>query len=58
MTMVMGYLPWLEQLKMQGLDKWWYVTGVGRVQVRLELQKMVYFTHPYIMAVRKTGECH
>ena len=59
--MVMGYLPRLEQLKMQGLDKWWYVTGVGRVQVRLDLQKMVYFAHPdggsFIMAVSKTGEC-
>ena len=37
MTMIMGYLPRLEQLKMQGLDKWWYVIGVGRVQVRLDL---------------------
>ena len=36
MIMVMGYLPWLEQLTMQGLDKWWYATGVGRVQVRLD----------------------
>ena len=46
MTMVMGYLPRLQQLQMQGLDKWWYVTGVGRVQVSLEnQQKMVYFTH-------------
>ena len=46
MTMVMEYLPWLEQLKMQGLDKWWYVTGVGRVQMSLEKPKMLYFIHP------------
>ena len=47
---------------MQGLDKWWYVTGVDRVQVSLDLSKMVYFAHPktlepYILAVSKTGEC-
>ena len=57
----MGYLPRLEQLKMQGLDKWWYVTGVGRVQVSLDLQKMFYFTYEAgrscIMAISETGEC-
>ena len=36
MTIIMGYMPRLEQLNMQGLDKWWYVTGVGRVQVSLD----------------------
>ena len=59
--MVMEYLPWLEQLKMQGLDKWWYVIGVARVQVSLDLPKMVYFTHPagepYTVAVSEKGEC-
>ena len=46
MTMIMWFLPRLEQLKMQGLDKWWYVIGVGRVQVSLETQKMVYIAPP------------
>ena len=31
MTMVMAYLPRLEQLRMQGLDTWWYNKGVKRV---------------------------
>ena len=59
MTMVMRCLPLLEQLKMQGLDKWQYVTGVSRVQVRLEMQKMCYFNYPgelFIVAVSKTDE--
>lgn len=36
MSTVMGYLPQIEQLNMQSLDKWWYDTGVGRVQVYLK----------------------
>lgn len=32
MTIIMGYLPQLEQLKLHGLDTWWYDIGVGRVQ--------------------------
>ena len=28
MTMIMGYLPRIEQLSLQGLDTWWYDKGV------------------------------
>ena len=32
MTMIMGYLPQIEQVWLQGLDTWWYDKGVKRVQ--------------------------
>ena len=54
MTMIMGYLPQIEQLRLQGLDTWWYTIGVGRVQVDLETGKMFYFVfsrEPQIIAV-------
>ena len=58
MTMVMGYLPPIEQLKLHGLNKWWYRTGVGRVQMSIELKKFFFFVdyEPQIIAVRETGE--
>ena len=42
MTVIMGYLTQIEQLRLQGLDKWQYRTGVGRVQVNLETGKMYF----------------
>ena len=61
MTMVMGYLPRIEQLNLQGLDSWWYVIGVARVQVSLDTGNMIYFVsknEPQITAVSsETGEC-
>lgn len=60
MTMIMAYLPQIEQLKLQSLDTWWYCTGVGRVQVQLCLRpRMFYFTNErtYIQAVSERGEC-
>ena len=58
MIMVMGYLPQLEQTKLQGLDKWWYDIGVSRVQVFM-LAKFFYFAArgPQIMAVSSAGVC-
>ena len=59
MTMIMGYLPRIEQLSLQGLDTWWYDKGVQRVQVRLEVGKMFYFSidqEPQIIAVSETGK--
>ena len=46
MTMVMGYLPRIEQLRLHGLSKWWYNIGVGRVQKRIRvvlLPRLFYF---------------
>ena len=59
MTMIMGYLFRMEQLKLQGLDMWWYITGVGRVQVRLETLKMIYFADNdrQIIAVGEADKC-
>lgn len=59
MTMVMGYLPQIEQIYLQGLDTWWYETGVGRVQMQLEWYKNYFFENEYdqIMAISGTGEC-
>ena len=60
MAMIMGVLPRIEQLRLQGLDKWWYTIGVSRVQVSLEAEKMFYFYitgATQIIAVRETGEC-
>ena len=58
MTLIMGYLPRIEQLRLQRLDRWWYVTGVGRVQVSLAKAKMFYFVDgkPQILAVSETGK--
>ena len=36
MFMIIGYLPLIEQLRLQGLDTWWYTIGVARVQVFLK----------------------
>ena len=60
MIMIMGFLPEIEQLRLQGLDTWWYTIGVGRVQVFLKRQEMFYFAlrdKPLIMAVSATGKC-
>lgn len=56
MSTVMGCLPKLEQLKLQVLDKWWYATGVGRVQQGFELLKMFFFADnkAQIIAVNET----
>ena len=43
MTMIMEYLSRLEQLKLQGLDTWWYDKGVKRVQWRFIFPKMFFF---------------
>ena len=43
MITIMGYLPRIEQLRLQGLDTWWYTNGVGRVQVFFKCPKMFYF---------------
>lgn len=37
MTVTMRFLPAIEQLRMQGLNKWWYNRGVSRVQTLLVL---------------------
>ena len=42
MATVMGYLPLIEQLELQGLDKWWYVIGVSRVLWLFDLPKMTF----------------
>ena len=58
MTMIMGYLPRMKQLRLQGLDTWWYIIGVARVQMRLEVGKIFYFssdTKPQVMAMDETG---
>ena len=60
MTMIMGYLPRLESLKLQGLDTWWYNTGVCRVQVHFLLPKLLsYFgaADAQIVAISDSGEC-
>ena len=60
MIMIMGYLPQIEQLKLQGLDSWWYTIGVGRVQVFLEGPEQFYLVYgggTQIMAVSKTLQC-
>ena len=44
MTMIMGFLPRFEQLKLQSLDKWWYMTGVARVQCRFMSPEMFFLT--------------
>ena len=59
MTMIMGYLPRLEQHRMHGLSKWWYYIGVGRVQVSLPLPKLFFFPaekDQAIIAVNEKGE--
>ena len=43
MAMIMGYLPHIEQLRLQGLDWWWYDTGVARVQMQFRMPKMYLF---------------
>ena len=60
MTSIMGYLSRYEQLKLQGLDKWWYEIGAGRVQVRFETTNLYFLTssnEPKILAITATGEC-
>ena len=32
-----------EQTKMQGINKWWYDRGVGRVQVSIQLPETCWF---------------
>ena len=53
MTIIMGYLPRIQQLQLQGVNIWWYRIGVGRVQVRFELEKLFFFAdeEPQILAV-------
>ena len=57
MTLIMGFLPRFEQLRLQGLNTWWYVIGVGRVQVHLEKSKMFHFVYGkgQVFAVSETG---
>lgn len=60
MTMIMGYLPRLEQLRLQGLDIWWRDTGVGRVQWYFELPRISIYSDMktrQITAVRENGMC-
>ena len=42
MSTIMGYLPRIEQLQLQGLDTFWYTIGVGRVQWLFALSDMLY----------------
>ena len=59
MTTIMGYLNRIESVKLQGLDTWWYVIGVARVQTLFELSpKMFYFNNgkEQITAVSETGK--
>ena len=39
MIMIMGYLPQIEQLRLQSLDSWWYTIGVGQEQVFSSVQR-------------------
>ena len=59
MNMILRYLPQIEQIQLQGLSMWWYITGVARTQVHYELPKMFFFSDssPQILAVKETGEC-
>ena len=43
MTIVMSYLPQIERVFLQILNRWWYNRGVARIQVRLELTAPIYF---------------
>lgn len=43
MTVTLSYLSGIESLKLQCLDTWWYVVGVGRVQMSIQVSpKMAY----------------
>lgn len=58
MAFIMGYLPPIEQLRLQRLDKWWYIIGVSRVQWNFKISKMFFFAdHKNIMAYGETDEC-
>ena len=58
MRMIMGYLPQIEQLRLQCLDQWWYDTGVARVQVHFRPTKMYLFVgRKSLVAVDQFGEC-
>ena len=43
MTETMQFLPPFERLSLQGLSKWMYEIGVGRVQTRITFKKMFFF---------------
>ena len=43
MNIILRYLPQIEQIQLQGLSMWWYITGVARTQVHFELSKMFFF---------------
>ena len=36
MTVTTSFMTQLEQTQMQGINKWWYKKGVGRVQVKID----------------------
>ena len=58
MATILGYLPRIEQLRLQGLDMWWYTIGFSRVQWCFVLPKIFYFADKsaQIMAVNANGE--
>ena len=57
MVTIMAYLPLLEQLRLQVLDKWWYDIGVSRVQWCFVLPpKVVYLYNDGFTAIDVTGE--
>ena len=43
MTITLSYLTQLEQVNLQGLNRWWYSVGVQRIQARISLRIPVYF---------------
>ena len=43
MTETLNFLSEIEQLQLQALSKWWYKTGVGRVQTVICLDKVFFF---------------
>ena len=44
MAETMDFLEPIDQLKLQGINRWWYDRGLGRVQFSIQLPKMFYFT--------------
>lgn len=55
MRVILGYLPQIEQLKMQGLAKLWYSLGAGRLQQpSFVLPAISYLASPYSLGFRSS----
>ena len=47
---ILSYLEDIQVLKLQFLDKWWYQTGVSRIQVSLAMTKYDTYDKVYLIS--------